>query len=115
MDAMWEAYSHECARQQGELSSPDSGSETEEEGGDSDDLKKKIGSPIGLKVKGADPSSWVMLQYAPLKTGSRRVPILPPLPADRKDVLKGMKKVIRALVTQCYCELSSIYCYYYYY
>ena len=108
MDAMWEAYSHERARQQGELSSPDSSSETEEEGGDSDDLKKKVGSPVGLKVKGADPSSWAVLQYAPLKTGSSRVPILPPLPTDSKDVLAGMKKVIWALVTQCYRESSSI-------
>ena len=95
MDVMWEAYSPECARQQGELSSLDSDSKTEEEGGDSDDLKKKVSSPIGLKMKGADPSSWAVLQYAPLKTGSRRVPILLPLPADRKDVLAGMKKVIR--------------------
>ena len=103
MDATWEAYGHECARLEGALSSSESSGD-EQEGDSSDNLKQNAVKEPGPMVRGADVPSWAVVRYAPLQAGRGKTPIIPPLPKDGKDVLSGMKKVIRAFVTQCYRE-----------
>ena len=111
MDATWEAYTDECAWREGELSSSESGGGSDEEE-EAIDIKKASNS-AGQQTRKAmpkkgPPTSWAVLHFVTLTNNQHRAPILLPIPpAGGKDVLSGMKKVMRALVTQCYSEWSS--------